>query len=177
MVKTKLVAGVALSLLLLSPVRAEPPTTAIIGTPPQPTWSQLNLDQRVVLAPLGSEWDKMEHLRRKKWLLIAERFAKMNPGEQRRVQDRMREWVLMTPEQRTKVRDSYKEFAQLPAEQKQAVKQKWEAYSNLPEEEKARIKQGAKAAKPAEATPPTATTPAPVVASGTTSPVSETAKP
>ena len=175
MAKTKLVAGVALSLLLLSPAWADPPTTAVIGTPPQPTWSQLTVDQRVVLAPLGNEWDRMEHVRRKKWLLIAERFSKMKPEEQRRLQDRMREWALMTPEQRSKVRDSYREFAQLPAAQKQAVKEKWETYSSLPEEEKARLKQDAKTAK----TAPPAEVPMqqPPVAATSTIPVQETAKP
>lgn len=185
MAKRQLVGGIALCAALLSPAWADPPTTAVIGTPPQPTWSQLSIDQRVVLAPLGNEWDRMEHVRRKKWLLIAERFAKMKPEEQRRMQDRMREWALMTPEQRAKVRDSYKEFAQLPAEQKQAVKQKWETYSNLPEEEKARLKQGSKSAKTAPTeggatlTPkiqPAAPQP-PVAASNTATPIGETAKP
>lgn len=175
MAKKQLIAGIALSALFLAGAKAEPPTTAVIGTPPQPTWSQLTIDQRVVLSPLGNEWDRMEHLRRKKWLLIAERFPRMKPEEQRRVQDRMREWVLMTPEQRAKVRDSYKEFAQLPAEQKQAVKEKWEAYTNLPEEEKARLKQGARA-KPASAegmTTPAA--PAPSAAPTATAAATKTA--
>ena len=139
--------------LLATPAWAEPPPTAVIGTPPQPTWSQLTPAQRSVLAPLSVDWDKMENLRRKKWLLIAERFPTLKPDEQRRIQDRMREWALLSPEQRAKVRDSYKEFNQLPAEQKKAVKEKWETYSNLSDEEKARLKHGGKPPKPAEATP------------------------
>ena len=188
MAKKRLAAGIALCATLLAPAWADPPTTAIIGTPPQPTWNQLNVDQRVVLSPLGNEWDKMEHVRRKKWLLIAERFPTLKPEEQRRVQDRMREWVLMTPQQRTKVRDGYKEFNQLPPEQKQAVKQKWETYSSLPEEEKARIKQGSKATKAApppdmptlgglgkNAIAPIAPAPQPSVAQS--APAAETTKP
>lgn len=153
--RQQFVAAVALCTTLLTPAWADPPTTAIIGTPPQPNWNQLSVDQKVVLAPLGNEWDQMEHVRRKKWLLITERFSKMKPEEQRRVQDRMREWALMTPDQRKKVRDSYKEFAQLPPEQKQAVKQKWETYSSLPEEEKAKAKEAAKASR--ETADPTGT--------------------
>lgn len=156
----RLVGGIALCAALLGPAAANPPTTAIIGTPPQPSWSQLTPEQRTTLAPLGKEWDNLENVRRKKWLLIAERFPKMKPEEQRRVQERMREWALMTPEQRTKVRDGYKEFNLLPPEQKQVVKQKWETYSNLPEEEKTRIKQG----KPAKAPAPEAAAPAPAPA-------------
>lgn len=153
--------GVILCLALTAPAWADTPTSAVIGTPPQPAWNSLSADQRTVLAPLSKEWDNMENFRKKKWLGIAERYARMTPDEQQRVQKRMRDWATMTPEQRNKVRDSYKEFTQLPPEKKQAVKQKWEKYSNLPEEEKNRIKQG-KAAVTTPAAPlsqPAATTP------------------
>lgn len=149
----RLLGGIALCVCLAMPVWADAPTTTVIGTPPQPTWNQLTPQERTTLAPLGSEWDKMENYRRKKWLGIAERFSRMTPEEQRRIQERMREWALMTPEQRSKVRDIYKEFKQLPPEKKQAVKEKWETYSKLPEEEKAKLKQAKTAAKPADQPP------------------------
>ncbi len=141
---------VALALLFLaSSAWANPPTTAVIGTPSQPLWSRLTPDQRAILAPLGVEWDNMDDLRRKKWLLITERFPAMKPEEQRRIHDRMREWALLSPEQRAKIRDSYKEFNQLPAERKQAVKQKWDAYSSLSEEEKAQVRKEGRLPRPA----------------------------
>lgn len=139
-----LLAGISLALMLGGPAMADPPTTAVIGTPPQPGWSLLSTQQKIILAPLAAEWDTMENIRRKKWLLIADRFPKMSQEEQQRVQQRMRDWARLTPEQRSKVRDSYKEFNQLPQEQKQALKQKWDRYSNLSEEEKGRLKQGSK---------------------------------
>lgn len=86
----------------------------------------------------------MENFRRKKWLGIANRFNNLSAEEQRRMQDRMREWAALTPDQRNKIRDSYKEFNQLPTEKKQAVKQKWETYSSLPEEDKEKLKSGQK---------------------------------
>ena len=132
MVKRRHIGGVILGLALVGTLAAEPPTTAVIGTPPQPGWSLLSAQQKAILAPLAAEWDKLDNVRRKKWLGIAERYPGMKPEEQRRMQDRMREWANLTPEQRAKVRDSYKEFSQLPSEQKQTVKQKWEAYSSLP---------------------------------------------
>lgn len=133
-----------LSIALAGPVYAQAPTTAIIGTPPQPGWNLLSTQQKIILAPLASEWDKMENIRRKKWLGIAERFPKMTPDEQARVQLRMREWASLTPQQRSKARDSYKEFNQLAPEKKQALKQKWEAYSNLTAEEKQQVKETGK---------------------------------
>lgn len=164
MVKRRLVGGVILCLALATAIAAEPPTAMVIGTPPQPGWSLLNAQQKAILAPLAGEWDKMENIRRKKWLGIAERYPAMKPDEQRRVQDRMREWASLTPEQRAKVRDSYKEFNQLPSEQKQVVKQKWEAYSNLPPDEKQRVRQSGKSAQllaaPAEPAPPAQEAPA-----------------
>jgi hypothetical protein len=119
---------------------ADPPTTVIIGTPPQPGWSLLSTQQKIILAPLAKDWDSMENIRRKKWLGIAERYPKLSKEEQTRVQQRMQEWAALTPAQRNKARDSYKEFNQLTPEKKQAFKQKWEAYSNLSEEEKKQVK-------------------------------------
>jgi len=147
MAKRQLAGGVILCLALIAPLHAETPTTVIIGTPPQPAWNQLDLQQRNILAPLVTDWDKMENIRRKKWLGIAERYSNMTPAEQGRVQVRMRDWAALTPEQRARVRNSYKEFNQLPTEQKQTLKQKWEAYSSLSEEEKQRIRSSGKSSK------------------------------
>lgn len=176
----RLLGGVALCATLLAPSLADTPTTTVIGTPPQPAWNQLTVEQRTILSPLGNEWDKMEHFRLKKWLGIADRFSRMSPEERRRMQDRMREWAIMTPEQRAKVRDSYKDFKQLPPEKKQAVKENWETYSRLPEEEKTKIKQNKAAARnstpgdPAPAAPsPEQPAAAPTPAASTT----ETPKP
>jgi hypothetical protein len=179
MAKRRLIGGVILGLALALPVIAEPPTTAVIGTPPQPVWNQLVVAQKTILAPLASDWDKMDNIHRKKWLGIAERYPSMKPDEQHRVQDRMREWASLTPEQRTRVRDSYKDFNQLPPEQKQVVKQKWEAYSNLPADQKQRVRESGKSIK--LLTPTESTSPVGEAASAATSvaepATSETAKP
>ena len=144
---------------LVASVAATPPTTAIIGTPPQPNWVQLSAPQQVILAPLAKDWDRMENIRKKKWLGIAERYPAMKLSEQQRMQERMREWANLTPEQRAKVRDSYKDFKQLPADQKKLVKQKWEAYSSLPADEKQRFRETGKSARllvpPVETATPT----------------------
>lgn len=136
-----------LGLFLTVAATAAPPATVVIGTPPQPNWVQLSTQQKSILAPLAKDWDKIESIGRKKWLGITERYPAMKPDEQKRMQDRMREWASLTPEQRAKVRDTYKDFNQLPPEQKQVVKQKWEAYSNLPADEKQRIRESGKSAK------------------------------
>ena len=148
MAKRRHLGGIILCLALIAPpVAADLPTTVIIGTLPQPAWSQLSTQQKIILAPLANDWERKENVSKKKWLGIADRYPSMKPDEQLRTQERMREWARLTPEQRTKVRDSYKDFNQLPPEQKTAVKKKWEAYSNLPQEEKQRVREGGKSAK------------------------------
>jgi hypothetical protein len=134
-------------LCLTTVVAVEPPTSAIIGTPPQPEWIQLSPQQRDILAPLARDWDSMENIRKKKWLGIADRYPNMKQDEQQRMQYRMREWANLTPDQRTKVRSSYKDFNQLPPEQKQLVKQKWNAYTSLPPEEQQRLREKSKSSK------------------------------
>ena len=155
--RRRFLSAVAFSLALSGSVWAAPPASAVIATPPQPGWRELSIAQRTILAPLANEWDNLENYRKKKWLLIIERFPKMSSDEQRRVQDRMREWTRMTPEQRAQVRDNYKEFNQLPQDKRQALREKWETYSNLSPEEKEKVRQSgklpAKAAPAAEATP------------------------
>lgn len=116
-----------------------------VVTPSQPTWGQLSAEQHRILAPLVNEWDAMENVRRKKWLGIAERYARMSPKEQERVQARMREWVELTPQQRRDARNKFASLSRLPPEKREAVLQKWQEYENLPEEEKERLTQAAKA--------------------------------
>ncbi len=116
---------------------------SLIATPPQPKWSELTVQQKIVLAPLSDDWDSLEYFRQKKWLTIVANFPKMSSDEQRRIQGQMQEWGKMTPEQRQLARENFKTANQLPASKKQELKQKWEEYSNLPEEEKERLKQQA----------------------------------
>lgn len=143
----RLVRGVILAASLNISIAAGAPTTAVIGTPPQPGWSSLSVQQKEILAPLAKDWDNLENIPKKKWLGIAERYPSMKPDEQQRMQQRMREWATLSPADRSRVRDSYKDFKQLPPEQKQVVRQKWEAYSNLPPEEKQRIRESGKSSQ------------------------------
>lgn len=120
---------------------AFPLSHAAIAPPlSQPSWSELNAEQKRVLAPLSSEWDSMEGFRRKKWLGIAQRYQSMAPDEQTRMQRRMTDWAKLTPDERKRARDRYKSLQKAPAEKKEAVKLKWKEYKELPESEKIRLK-------------------------------------
>ena len=143
MVKSRL-AGVILSCMLLTPGWAATPSPSLIATPPQPKWSELTVQQKIVLAPLSDDWDSFEYYRQKQWLGITARFPTMTSEEQRRIQKQMQEWGKLTPEQRQKARENFLTATQLPTEKKQELKQKWEEYSNLPAEEKEKFKQQAR---------------------------------
>ena len=62
----RLVGGIILAASLNLSAAAEPPTTVIIGTPPQPGWSQLSQQQKNILAPLSKDWNSLENIRKKK---------------------------------------------------------------------------------------------------------------
>ncbi|WP_377701225.1 DUF3106 domain-containing protein [Pseudoduganella sp. UC29_71] len=73
----------------------------------KPLWKDLTPAQQRALEPLSGEWNKLEGLRKQKWLEIANRFASMKPDEQQRVHERMRDWLRLTPEQRRQVRENF----------------------------------------------------------------------
>ncbi len=119
---------------------AAPSNPALMVTPPQPTWQELSIPQKIVLAPLSDDWDAMEYYRQKKWLSIATRFPDMSPEDQRRIQGQMQIWSKLSPEERIAAREIYRQTARMPSEQKHQLLQKWEEYSSLPESEKERLK-------------------------------------
>lgn len=143
MVKKHLIAIILSTFLTITGWATTSTSPSLIVTTPQPMWSELAVQQKIILAPLSDDWDSMENYRQKKWLSIVERFSAMAPEEQRRVQSQMQKWGKLTPEQRQRARENFKTVNQLPSDKKRALRQKWEEYSNLPEDEKERLKQAA----------------------------------
>lgn len=92
----------------------------------RPLWSELSPKQQAVLAPLAADWEGLDTTRRKKWVTIANRFPKMKPAEQMRLQDRMQAWAKLTPEQRRVARDNYRALRQIPPSERGEVKQRWQ---------------------------------------------------
>lgn len=125
--------GLILAFSLISPAQAAVPELR------QPAWVELSLEHKQILSPLSRDWDKMEAVRKKKWLGIAKRYPTMKPEEQARVQRRMQDWANLTPEQRTQARTQYKSLKTAPPEHKADIKMKWDQYKELPDEEKKRL--------------------------------------
>lgn len=101
-----------------------------------PRWTELSISQQYALSPLAAEWDKMDALRKKKWLEVGNKFVSMTLEEQQRVQERMREWLKLTPEQRRLARENYTRTKKIDPNQKSA---QWEQYQQLPEEQKKKL--------------------------------------
>lgn len=95
---------------------------------PRPAWSELTTPQKQVLAPLQGEWDALDTTRRKKWIAIADRYPRMKPAEQQRLQKRMTDWVKLTPAQRQQAREKYQQIRKLSAERRQVLQEQWEEY-------------------------------------------------
>ena len=121
---------------LIAPAWAATPMPSLIATTPQPSWSELTIPEKIILAPLSDDWDSLEAYRQKMWLGIVARFSSMSASEQRRVQGQMQAWGKLTPDQRDLARKNFMTASQLPAEQKQALRQKWMEYSRLTSNEK-----------------------------------------
>ena len=139
MVRARFGLILAVALCLASPLGH-----AVIVPPlSQPSWSELSAEQKRVLAPLSSEWDKMDGFRRKKWLGIAKRYQQLGPDEQARIQKRMTDWAKLTPEERKRARDKFRSLQNASPEKKEEVRSLWKEYKELPEDEKDRLKSSA----------------------------------
>lgn len=115
-----------------------------VPLPGKPMWKDLSPPQQVALDPLKGEWDRMETMRKQKWLDIANRYASMKPDEQLRMQERMRDWTRLTPDERRLARENYTLSKKIDKSQKSA---EWEKYQQLPEEEKKKLALDAAATK------------------------------
>ncbi|CAH2780817.1 MAG: Putative transmembrane protein [uncultured Caballeronia sp.] len=108
-----------------------------LASPPSPmAWARLTDAQRVALAPFASEWDQFSEERKRNWIKIASRYKKMLPDAQKRLHERMTEWIHMTPDQRKVARENYQVSKSVPVEKRERA---WDAYQKLPEDQKKKL--------------------------------------
>jgi len=122
------------------PIRTDEPQEVAA----RPLWTDLTSAQQEALAPLSGEWNGLDAFRKNKWLAISNKFSTMKPDEQRRMQERMYEWVQLTPEQRRIVRTNYARAKKLNPNQK-AVQ--WEQYQQLSDDQKKKLAAAARSKK------------------------------
>lgn len=124
-------------------------------------WRTLTAEQKIALAPLAAEWDAMEELPKRKWLVIANKYTAMKPDEQQRVQERLKAWATLSSAQRMAIRENFSNTAKKTAEQKST---QWQAYQQLSDEEKQKLANEAKSKKNVTAIQPESKRTAPVLA-------------
>jgi hypothetical protein len=91
-------------------------------------WSELKPAQQNALRPLQQEWSGIDLRQKQKWLALSNRFQKLPPDEQQRIQARMSEWAKLSTRQRAEARMNYQEARLLPREDREA---RWKAYQAL----------------------------------------------
>jgi hypothetical protein len=106
------------------------------STNAQLVWDKLTPQQRKILAPLASQWDELDDIRKKKWLAITERYARLKPDQQAKLQARMVEWASMSVEQRRKAREQFAVIKTVPSETKS---QAWASYLQLSDVERKQL--------------------------------------
>jgi hypothetical protein len=146
--------------LAAAPALAQPPAPASAAgstnatharSIAHPLWNELSAEQREALAPLGTDWDKFDSDRKRKWIEIAAKYPNMSPEGKKRFHERMPQLAKLTPEQRQTARDNFRHAYSLPPDQRQALTQK---YQELPEERKKALAAQARANKSASARRP-----------------------
>lgn len=110
--------------------------TTLVSKSTKPLWVELSAQQKLAIAPLSPEWDRMDETQKKKWLKIANKYPAMKPDEQARVQERIRAWVKLSPEQRMQARENFARTTQIKPEQKSA---QWQQYQQLSDEQKKQL--------------------------------------
>ena len=117
------------------------------------SWSALNEDQRLILAPLDEDWSSLTAARQKKWVDVANRYPSMTDVEKSTLQSRMSEWASLSTIERQRARDNYLRILNISPEKKAAA---WESYQQLSAEDKKLLAQKrAQTSKPSAVTSPT----------------------
>ena len=117
------------------------------------SWSTLNEDQRLILAPLEEDWSSLTVARQKKWVDVANRYPSMSDTDKSTLQSRMSEWAGLSTTERQRARDNYLRILNISPEKKAAA---WESYQQLSAEDKKLLAQKrAQTSKPSASTSPT----------------------
>jgi Protein of unknown function (DUF3106) len=111
----------------------------------KPAWKDLTPAQREALSPLAADWDGFDRTRKAKWLDVANKYPQLSPEGQKRLHERMVQFVKLTPEQKRTARSNFQRAYELPMEQRQTLVQQ---YQELPPEKKQALAD--KASKKAE---------------------------
>ena len=97
----------------------------------QPIYAQSesgHSQERMVLEQLAKYWDRMDPVKKQKWIGITNRYPNMTPLEQQRIQEDILNLDALTPKQRKEARNIYQQIKDMPLEKKLEIKKKWKKF-------------------------------------------------
>ena len=112
-------------------------TTFVVPASAQSTtwpWAQLTDLQKKVLAPFKDQWNNWSTQDKRAWVLLANRFPRLNADERQRAQARIAKWATLTPSQRQTARESIRLSREAQPGERRA---EWERYQQMTKEQKA----------------------------------------
>lgn len=112
-----------------------------------PTWRELSETQRQILMPLREHWNAMGALAKRRWLVLADRYPKMDESERTKLVSRMTTWASLSAQQRNQARLNFESTKRLSAQELQT---KWDEYQALSAAEKQRLAEQARKARAAK---------------------------
>ncbi len=112
-----------------------------------PAWRELTEPQRQILTPLREHWDAMGALAKRRWLVLADRYPKMDESERTKLVSRMNTWASLSAQQRNQARLNFESTKRLSAQELQT---KWDEYQALSAAEKQRLAEQARKARSAK---------------------------
>lgn len=93
-------------------------------TPQQP-WASLSTQDREILSPLATDWNKLPGYQQRRLIAAARKYPKMRPIQQERFQARIHEWAAMSPEQRKAARETFSGLRKLPPAKQHELRERW----------------------------------------------------
>ena len=83
---------------------------------------------RMILEQLAKYWDRMDPVKKQKWIGITNRYPNMTPLEQQRIQKDILDLDSLTPKQKKEARKIYQKIKNMPQEEKLEIKKKWKKF-------------------------------------------------
>ncbi len=85
-------------------------------------------EERMILEQLAKYWDRMDPVKKQKWIGITNRYPNMTPLEQQRIQKDILDLDSLTPKQKKEARKIYQKIKNMPQEEKLEIKKKWKKF-------------------------------------------------
>jgi Protein of unknown function (DUF3106) len=80
----------------------------------EPLWTDLSVQQRVILEPFGAQWNTWSAQEKRVWVSLANKFPQYTPAQQSKAKQRIKDWAALSSEQRRLARSNYRMATQLP---------------------------------------------------------------